>query len=334
LEKVFRQSETWLGADGNYAVTLDERRTLWFFSDTWLGKLGKNGREQPKLINNSLGIMSQSNDQRSVSFAWDNSDPQQPRALLRPKSDKHWYWPFTGVAHQEHITLFAMVMEKTAASGAFGFQQVGTDLLTIENPTAPSAEWKIQRQSWPHQLNTAKRTIQFGSASFTADGYWYVYGYSTQPQQKLSMRGLVLARVALSDMLNMQRWEFRTADGWSADLAQAADLTTGMATEFSVTWMAKQQRYLLITHDAFLSPKIVGRVSETPWGPWSDKFTIYDCPEVNWSKQIFCYSAKAQPSLSTDSELIISYAANSHNLGEVIRDTRLYWPKLIRVKFE
>ncbi len=31
LEKLFQQSETWLGADGDYAVTLDERRTLWFF---------------------------------------------------------------------------------------------------------------------------------------------------------------------------------------------------------------------------------------------------------------------------------------------------------------
>ncbi len=84
-----------------------------FLGDTWLGKLGNNGREQPKLINNSLGIMSPSNDQRSISFAWDDRDAKQPRRCLRPESDKHWYWPFTGIAHEQRITLFAMVMEKT-----------------------------------------------------------------------------------------------------------------------------------------------------------------------------------------------------------------------------
>ena len=56
----------WLGADGNYSVTLSKERTLWFFSDTWLGDIENGHRKNAKMINNSVGVMTTKFDDGKV----------------------------------------------------------------------------------------------------------------------------------------------------------------------------------------------------------------------------------------------------------------------------
>ena len=34
----FQQSDGWIGGDGAYSVAVTPERTLWLFSDTWVGK--------------------------------------------------------------------------------------------------------------------------------------------------------------------------------------------------------------------------------------------------------------------------------------------------------
>jgi hypothetical protein len=48
-------------------------------------------------------------------------------------------------------------------------------------------------------------------------------------------------------------------------------------------------------------------------------------------KRIFCYAAKAHPSQGTDDALMISYVANSYDVGQVITDASLYWPRFVNV---
>jgi len=77
----------------------------------------------------------------------------------------------------------------------------------------------------------------------------------------------------------------------------------------------------------------MARTAPEPWGPWSSPTVIYRCPEAKWDKQIFCYAAKAHPMLSSAThELVITYAANSFDLAQVLTDARLYWPRFVRVK--
>jgi len=82
-----------------------------------------------------------------------------------------------------------------------------------------------------------------------------------------------------------------------------------------------------------LSDKIVARTAAKPWGPWSEAKVVYRCPETGWDDQIFCYSAKAHPMLSTTpDELIVTYAANSFEFTKLFDNARLYWPRFVRVK--
>ena len=80
-----------------------------------------------------------------------------------------------------------------------------------------------------------------------------------------------------------------------------------------------------------LSARILPRTAASPWGPWSAATVLYQCPEAGWDKRIFCYAAKAHPSLAAGDELVISYVANSFDFWQVAADARLYWPRFIRV---
>jgi hypothetical protein len=128
-------------------------------------------------------------------------------------------------------------------------------------------------------------------------------------------------------------WQFRIHDGWSTNVEAAIDLCDGMAAESSVSWLPSAQRYVLICTENGLSESIIARTAAEPWGPWSSATVIYRCPEAKWDRQIFCYAAKAHPMRSSaTNELIITYAANSFELAQVLNDARLYWPRFIRVK--
>jgi hypothetical protein len=58
---------------------------------------------------------------------------------------------------------------------------------------------------------------------------------------------------------------------------------------------------------------------------------LYRSPEMKQNKKLFTYAAKAHPHLSGENELVISYVVNAHDLGTVLDDATLYWPRFVRV---
>src|SRR6516164_4041162 len=39
MDKLFRQTDGWIGADGAHSFSVTPQRTIWLFSDTWVGKI-------------------------------------------------------------------------------------------------------------------------------------------------------------------------------------------------------------------------------------------------------------------------------------------------------
>jgi hypothetical protein len=126
-------------------------------------------------------------------------------------------------------------------------------------------------------------------------------------------------------------WRYYAGGQWITDYGKATRLVGEMATEYSVSYLPKLGQFVLVYTDHGLSPKIQVRTSRTPWGEWSTANTIYHCPEMSQDKRIFCYAAKAHPSQGTDDTLMISYVANSRDVGQVIADATLYWPRFVRI---
>ena len=133
-------------------------------------------------------------------------------------------------------------------------------------------------------------------------------------------------------MKEFSSWRFYRAGEWVADCGKADHLADGLANECSVSYLPALKSYVLVYTESGLSPRILARTADKPWGRWSAPTVIYQCPEACWDKKIFCYSAKAHPELAKDDELVISYVANSFDFWQVAADARLDWPRFIRVR--
>ena len=323
LDARFQRTSGWLGADGNYSVTISKDRTLWFFSDTWLGDLDNGKRRHAKLINNSVGVMAAKGP---VEFAWGKGDT----AFFQPEDRIGWLWPFAGTVAAGKVHLFLWQMEKAKGPAAFAFRVVAVWHAVIENPNDEPAKWKIKQMKLPCSEITEKQNILFGSSICIFEKHAYIYGVLEKPNEPLFGKKMVLARVSLEEIGEFSHWRFRTADGWSEDFRKVEPLAAGMASEYSVTRL--QDRFVAVTNDAFLSPKIVARSAPQPWGPWSEPVLLFTCQEAKEKKDVFCYSGKAHAGLSTNDELVLSYAANSHKFADVLNDANLYWPRFVTVK--
>jgi hypothetical protein len=106
-----------------------------------------------------------------------------------------------------------------------------------------------------------------------------------------------------------------------------------MASEGSVSYLPDVKQYILVYTDGGLSDRILARTAPEPTGPWSASAVIYRCPEAGRDKKIFCYGAKAHPTLARGSELIVSYVANSFDFWQVAADATIYLPRFVRVEY-
>jgi hypothetical protein len=222
-------------------------------------------------------------------------------------------------------------MEKAAGPAAFGFRHAAVWHAEIANPLEPPPEWRVRQTKLPFTELTEKRQFVLGAAVLRHGENVFIYGTEDHPGEHGFGRRMVLARAPADGIGDFARWRFLHDGAWDEDYHRATPLAPGMASEYSVTPI-EGVGFVAVTHDTMLSPDIVARTAPQPWGPWSEAVKIVKCPEAGWKKGIFCYSGKAQPALSASNELVISYAANAHSLGDVIGDARLYWPRFVRAK--
>jgi hypothetical protein len=65
-------------------------------------------------------------------------------------------------------------------------------------------------------------------------------------------------------------------------------------------------------------------------GPWSAPRMIYRPPEY-YRPNVMIYAGKAHPELS-GADLVLTYATNSFEFGEVLTDSLSYYPRFIRLE--
>jgi hypothetical protein len=330
-DRLFQQTNDWIGADGDFTVALTNGLTLWLFSDTFIGQVRDGHRIHSAMIHNSAAWQHGVNPTNaSVEFFHGRSSDGKSTALIAPVDGKGWFWLADGVVTHGKLVLFLTQIEPTDDKSVFGFRQIGAWLGKVSNPLAPPAQWQVTQIKIPFASFGAGKDRSFGSALLATNGFIYIFGIR---EQKDAGKHMILARAPDTDLGNFASWQFRTSAGWSTNAETATDLCGGMATEFSVSWLPSAQRYVLICTENGLSEKIMARTAMEPWGPWSSATVVYRCPEAKWDKRIFCYTAKAHPMLSSaTNELIVTYAANSFDLAQVLNDARLYWPRFVRVK--
>ncbi len=333
LDALFERHEPWIGADGVYSVVMTPRRSLWLFSDTWVGRLRDGKRTDAVLVNNSVAVQDGRGTDARLTFAVRTGPDHKPAAVIAPIDERGWFWPQAGVIVGDRLYVFLAQMEKTKEPGAFGFRAVARQLGVIANPDDVPTDWRVSEVKLPFTDIGPKREITFGSAVLRDGDDLYVYGIDEDVKPGGKAKHLIVARVPAAQVADMTAWRFFHDGNWQKDFEVCDRLADGLANEFSVSYLPARHCYALVYTENGLSPRIVARTAAKPWGPWSAPTLLYECPEMAKHKGVFCYAAKAHLLLAADDELVVSYVVNAYDLWGTLADARLYWPRFVRVKF-
>jgi hypothetical protein len=328
LDALFDRADGWIGGDGAYSVTLSSKRTLWLFSDTWVGKIREGRRTDATIINNTVGVQKGAGERLTYSIA--RGPDGKPRALIVPADGRGWFWLQAGVADRGRLSLFLNQVEKTDDKSVFGFRFVGLWLGTVANADQPPEAWRVEQVKMPNAVFSKERILTWGAAALRVGDTLYGYGTDERRGKGLPDRQLILARVPAASVGTFAAWRYFRDGSWGEDFRNASPLAGGIASDYSVTPLGK--RYLAVYTEGGLSPRILGRLADHPWGPWSAPAVLYECPEMGRDKKVFCYGAKVHPALSKDQDVVVSYVVNAFDFWQVAREAKLYWPRFVRVR--
>lgn len=287
LDALFQRTEGWVGGDGVFSVALNAQRTLWLFSDTWVGKIADGKRSKVTLVNNTVGVQEGHGAQAKIDFTVRTGADGKPTALIKPSDNKGWYWILAGASTSERLYMFLAQVEKTAESGAFGFRHFAQKLGVVSNPLDAPANWKVDERELPCTEFSKSRTVSFGSAALLDGEFLYVYGIDEELAPKRSGKRMILARVKADAIADTAAWRYFKEGEWQADFRACSHLVPNVATEYSVTFLPALKKYVAVYTEGGLSKKILARSAETPCGPWSAPTTVFECPEMGWDKNIF-----------------------------------------------
>jgi hypothetical protein len=240
----------------------------------------------------------------------------------------------------QRLVIFLWRLERTQAK-VMNFRNAGCDLAIVDDARADWTTWQPRQFRIAHGRAAAddgkprQVEVVWGSEVLldpeSGDApRLLIYGYR-QPLRG-SMQ-LVLARAPAGEVEQFDTWRFRTADGWTPNLNDAAALADRMTTEFSISPVAHPDgpRYAMVQCEPLLGDHILARTSTTPYGPWSAPQAVYRVPGLDRAKKHITYAAKAHPEVSRPGELLVSYVVNSLDFGESATNADIYRPRFVRV---
>jgi Domain of unknown function (DUF4185) len=328
LDALFNQADGWIGGDGAYSVALSPKRILWLFSDSWIGKIRDGHRTDATIVNNTIGM--QAGPGEHATFGVARSPDGKPKALIVPTDGRGWFWLQAGVTNGNRLLLFLNQVEKTDKNSVFGFRSVGLWLGIVANSDRSPDLWRVEQVKMPNAVFSDDRTLVWGAAALRVGDGLYVYGTDEKRGNRDPNRRMVVALVPAASVSNFATWRYYRDGAWIEDFRNASPLASDIASDYSV--IAFENRYLAVYTERGLSSRIMGRLADHPWGPWSAPAVVYECPEMRHDRKVFCYGAKAHPALSSGRTLVVSYVVNSFDFWQVARESRLYWPRFVRVR--
>ncbi len=316
----------WSGADGTASVRLPDGRVAWFFSDTYLGPVNPDGSRPPDagFVHNSLVVQ---DGDRLTTVAADT--PVRP-----PPGTPGWYWAAAGHVEGGRLVEF---YHRQNGFGRFGddwdFTEQGVAVATFSLPGLRLESVRELPGGWPPPGRTP---IMWGSAVFDQGPWTYVYGYRGHLDRPEHPKWLTVARAPRGHVADVARWRYDTGGGWSADPAQAAELTP-VDSGFGITRVGRS--YALVTRrpSADLGDgAIIAYLSGSPTGPFraSDSALVYRAPETAAGQYV--YQARVHPQLAGHGRIVLSYNVNSTLVDadcvrQYLRQASVYRPRFVSV---
>lgn len=261
-----------LGLDYQHVYPLGGERFLWIFQDTFLDYSGLAARlDQAAFVHNTalvqdgrcFTLLHRGSVERPASFEGGAGE----RRLTR------WFWPMGGELTAQGLQVFWVEMVKDGyepgPGDGLGWHPETTYLATYDPVT-------LARTGFGPAPNPGVAPV-YGYAVSSDASYTYLFGNTFE--QNLVREGgfgngphsataMWLARVPLGQLGASP--EYRTADGWSPDPAQAVAVSRRFWVENPM-----QPRYLdgvwwsAAKVDGYWGDELIVDVANDPWGPWT-----------------------------------------------------------------
>ncbi len=304
---------TWTGGDGTESVSLGHGRELWFFADSYLGKVtnGQRIRSASPLLHNTFiverkGVLTRTlyKGRRNAASAFLSPVPQSP--------SQYGFWPGSMLVNGS--TLQVIGLDVTFGRSG-GYSVTGNALATFAIPSLRLLG-----------LQTLPTSQTDWSGGILRDGrYTYIYG-SSQPNT-------FAARVAGTNLSTP--WSYYDGIGWTSNPMAAVPIeNTGTLSHFSVSRVGGL--YVFITKSSFSTNEITAAFGCSPVGPFGSPEPIYATPESSQypsAYSVSTYGAFAHPELSTSpNTLVVSYDVGAQvPISTPVLDASIYRPRFLDV---
>jgi hypothetical protein len=306
----------WTGGDSVYSYSVPGLGILWTYADSFIGGLLSNGGRVRKVHHNVFVVY----DKPSFhTFAVTGP------AGLTTSVNGRWeaYLGLAGVVEGNVFQEF-LIREQSTGPGVLDVAPQGNYVATF---SLPSLHFQ-GLQAVPNSVGA----ISWGSYVNTFQGSTYIYGASTNGEQKQAY----VAKAATANLNS--KWAFWDGHGWTANQAASAPLLSDVEPEYSVT--TYDGMYLLLTGVALTSyAKIYFACS--PTGPFVNPHSfvaslrILAYGEKFWhTDDVYIYDELIQPALSTGDGLIVSYNRNALNFDSIIDNALIYRPQYLHLEIQ
>jgi hypothetical protein len=319
-DALFHSDPSWVGAHGEYSVSLGDGRILWLFGDTFVSPSGSGQRNGSTMVHNTIAIQ-HGNDPTSATFEPHWNDKIPPASFFPDDGNSEWFWP--GQPALVGGKLIVFLVDVLRSTGGLGFENHAWDARLID-PTTPVGSWTSAPSLQPPQ-NPWK--ILLGTGGVQTDGDFLI-AYGTQE----STHDLFVARWPVDAVL---RGDLSAPAWWDGSKftpepelsGEPFPLILGSATEFSIDKVDDQ--YFEVETHGFGAADLAVRAAGALTGPWSASSTVFHPPESDRLGTLV-YAGKAHPEVS-GADLVATYATNSTDLATLVNDLSIDWPRFVKL---
>jgi hypothetical protein len=330
----FPFQDGWLGGDGDVSVTLSPSRSLWLFSDTFVGDKAQKTRSGSHMVPNTAAITTCRPDgQTATEYYWSDRDTAHPKPFFESCTSRYKYWVTD--AFMVGDTLYALLVKISAKTepappnDIFNFQGVGYSLAKVANPQASTPDrWKIEFLPWSCGLSD-----DVWNGQVVADKT-FIYLFITEKSKACHLLRLPVGQIE-SPKGNI---EYFAIDGsWKAG-TRATDMKTLWTGELGQTaeYHPDLKEWIMVFGPGFLNNKIRIRTAPELTGPWTEEKIVYECPESTPGSAVydpdnFCYLGREHIQFydSQNQAMLVTYDCNSTKFGKLVANMAVYSPHVI-----
>ncbi len=328
----FPIKDGWLGGDGALAVPLDSSKMLWLFGDTYVGRKDQTTRSGAGMVT-TIGVSTCRTDgTMDMQYYWRNMYTDHPDHFFQTHTDRYKFWPFDGFMYRNKLyVLLGKVGGKPGASpdDIFNWTAPGYSLARVIDPgSTPPDQWKIDL----FPLSPIFDGVSY-DGGFAKDGR-YIYLLLVKADSKNYVVRVPLDYIESPD----GHLEYFANDGKWKPGTDSADARTVVEDRLvsRIVYHPDSRRWFMVYGPHFGGKVIYYRTAKEITGPWSDRQTLYECPELvegspQYDKDNFCYGARVLTQYfdRDRSHLVILYTCNSKELSKLTNDMTNYVPQVV-----